>query len=117
MSISLRRFRALVFEYHDGGAGGIAKHRYLVKDSGDDDQSWWCAVGTPSGREISNAAQPEHRIDGVFEFDASVAIVRDDALTVNGRSYKVKAVIPFAHDPHVIQVLGEGIDGRELTTS
>jgi hypothetical protein len=116
MSISLRRFRATVFEYHDAGTEGQVDSTYLVKSSGADDDQWWCSRITPTGREVTTGMQADHRVDAVFGFDAAAAITTDDAILCDGASYLVRAVLPRDYGRDELQVYAERVVELALST-
>jgi len=117
MSISLRRFRALVLEYHDAGTAGAVDSTYLVKSSGDADDMWWCARLNVSGREVTTGMQPDHRVDAVFGFAAEVPVAVDDAIICDGQSYLVRAVLERDYGTDEYQVYAERVAELVLSTS
>jgi hypothetical protein len=109
MSLSLRKFRALVLEYHDAGSAGNVDSTYLVKASSDTDQMWWCSRIAPTGREVTTGMQPDHRVDAVFGFAAACPVVVDDALLCDGASYAVRAVLERDYGRDELQVYAERV--------
>jgi hypothetical protein len=107
VSISQRKFRALVFEYHDAGSEGQVDSTYLVRDSGEDDQMWHCSRIPPSGREVTIGMKAAHRVDAVFGFAAHVPITVDDAILCDGASYLVRAVLERDYGRDEVQVYAE----------
>ena len=117
MSISLRKFRALVLAYADAGSDGVPDSTYTVVDSGDEDQLWWCSRIAPSGREVTTGMQPDHRIDAVFGFAAECPIAADGALVCDGESYQVRAVLTRDYGRDEVQVYAERVVELALTPS
>jgi hypothetical protein len=117
MSVSLRKFRALVLEYRDAGTGGNVDATYLAKDSGDADKSWWCSRIPPTGREVTTGMRPEHRVDAVFGFAAAVPVTSDDAIICDGASYLVRAVLERDYGRDELQVYAERTVELALSTS
>jgi len=109
VSISQRKFRALVFEYHDAGTQGQVDSTYLVKTSGDADDAWWCSRNAPTGREVTTGMQPDHRVDAVFGFAAEVPVTVDDAILCDGASYQVRVVLQRDYGRDELQVLAERV--------
>jgi hypothetical protein len=107
MSVSLRRFRALVFEYHDAGTAGEVDSTYLIKTSGDADDMWWCSRMPASGREVTVGMQPDHHVDAVFGFAAHVPIDKDDVIRCDGQSFSVRAVLDRDYGRDEVQVYAE----------
>jgi hypothetical protein len=77
VSASLRKFRALVYEYDDVGSSGEIDSGYYLVPSTAADQAWWCARVTPTGEEVTVGMKPEHRIDAVLSFSTGVDIAPD----------------------------------------
>jgi hypothetical protein len=109
VSVSLRRFRALVLEYHDAGSAGSVDSTYLVKSSGASDDMWWCARLNVTGREVTTGMQPDHRVDAVFGFAAEVPVAVDDAILCDGESYLVRAVLKRDYGRDELQVYAERV--------
>ena len=107
MSVSLRTHRALVFEYHDGGSQGSVDSTYLVVDSGDADQRWWCSRIETGGRETTVGMQADHRYDAVFGFSAECPIEADGAIVCDGVSYAVRGNVRRDYGRDEIQVFAE----------
>jgi hypothetical protein len=117
MSVSLRRFRALVLQYEDVGSGGELDSAFLIRDSGASDKSWWCARAAPTGREITIGMKPEHRIDAVFGFAAEVPVGILDGIICGGVSYRVRAVLPRDTGVDETQVYAERVAELALSTT
>ena len=117
MSVSLRKFRALVLEYHDAGSEGDVDATYLVKASSAADQSWWCSRMAPSGREVTTGMQPDHRVDAVFGFAAEVPIAVDDAIVCDGDSFVVRALLSRDYGRDEVQVYAERTAELTLSTT
>ena len=115
MSVSLRKFRCLLFEYHDAGTAGAVDSTYLVKTSGDADSMWWCSRIPPSGREVTIGMQPDHHIDAVFGFAAHVPVANDDAILCDGASYAVRSVLKRDYGRDEVQVACEQVAELVLT--
>jgi hypothetical protein len=117
MSVSLRKFRALVYEYHDAGSEGVVDSTYLVRSSGDDDDAWWSSIAAPSGHETTIGMKADHRVDAVLGFAAECPIEVDDAVVVEGASYLVRAVLPRNYGTNEVQVYAERNVNLNLATS
>lgn len=120
MSASLRKLRALVYEYKDGGTGGEIDSTYLLTVSGDADNAWCCARGMSSGRETTTGMRPEHRIDAVFNFAANVPVDIHSAIVLNNgtdleEAYMVRAVLARDYGRDEVQVLAERVAELILT--
>jgi hypothetical protein len=107
MSVSLRTHRALVFEYHDAGSEGSVDSTYLVVDSGDADQMWWCSRIETGGGETTVGMQADHRYDAVFGFSAECPIEADGAIRCDGASYAVRGHVRRDYGRDEIQVFAE----------
>ena len=116
MSVSLRKFRAFVGEYHEAGSQGAVDSTYLVKASSAADGMWWCSRIPPSGREVTTGMQPDHRVDAVFVFSKQAPLAVDDAILCDGASYVVRAVLvrDYGHDE--MEVYAERIAELALST-
>lgn len=117
MSASLRKFRALVFTYADVGSEGTQDSVYLVEDSGDSDQMWWCSKGIPSGRETTRGAKPEHTVDAVFGFAAGAPVNVNSAILCDGATYVVRSVLTRDYGRDELQVLAERVTNLSLEPS
>jgi hypothetical protein len=120
MSVSLRKFRAKVYEYSDAGAAGDIDSVYYLVPSTAADQCWWCSRALPTGREVTVGMKPEHRLDAVLGFAAYVDLVPDSAIVLNDgtadeEAYIVRAVLPRDHGRDEVQVLAERIAELILT--
>ena len=94
MSAGLRRYRARIYAYTDGGAGGAVASTYTPVLSGDPDGDWWCSRGVPSGRERTLAGAAEHSIDAVFGFARDVLLTDNGLLVSDGVQYLVRSIQP-----------------------
>jgi hypothetical protein len=117
MSISHRKFRALVLEYHDAGTAGQVDSTYLAKSSGDADDMWWCSRIPATGREVTTGMQPDHRVDAVFGFAAACPVAFDDALHCDGQSYSVRAVLERDYGRDEVQVYAERVVEQVLSNT
>lgn len=116
MAISLRKFRALVLEYHDAGSEGEVDSTYLVKMPTDGGLMWWCSFNETSGREVTTGMQPDHRVSAVFCFSKECPIAFDDAILCDGRSYRVTSAMPRQYGTDEIQVDADRVTELELTS-
>ena len=117
MSISHRKHRALILEYHDAGTVGNVDSTYLVKASTASDQMWWCARGVNGGHEVTTGMQPDHRTAVVFVFSAHAPVAVDDAIRCDGASYVVRFVGPRDYGHDEVQVDTERIVEQQLSTA
>jgi hypothetical protein len=93
VSVSLRKFRAYVYDYSDTGTDGEIVPTYLLHASGAADGAWWCARAVPTGREVTTGMAADHRIDSVLNFSAHAPINDDSLVIVDGVSYFVRAIL------------------------
>jgi len=107
MSVSLRKFRAFVGEYHEAGSQGAVDSTYLVKASSAADGMWWCSRIVPSGYKKTIGMQPDHQGNAVFGFSAACPVVEDDAIKCDDKSYLVHAVLSRDYGRDEVQVLAE----------
>ncbi len=117
MSISQRKHRALILEYHDAGTLGNIDSTYLVKASDADDEMWWCSRGINGGHEVTTGMQPDHRTAVTFCFSAHAPVAVDDAIRCDGQSFLVRFVgeRDYGHDE--VQVETERIVEQTLSTA
>jgi hypothetical protein len=116
MSISQRKHRALILEYHDAGTEGNVDSTYLVKASPSADLHWWCSRGVLGGREVTTGMQPDHRTTVTFGFSAAAPVAVDDAIICNSQSFKVTFIGPRDYGHDEVQVDCERIVEQVLTT-
>lgn len=107
MSISQRKFQALIGSYRDNGSSGGVDEAYVRQSSGDPDHLWWCARSNPTGRENTTGMKAEHRVDAVFEFAAAAPVTENGAIQEGGVDYLVRAVLPRQYGVDARQVLAE----------
>jgi hypothetical protein len=118
MSISLRKHRALILEYHDAGSEGSVDSTYLVIASSAADEMWWCSKAAPSGHEVTTGMQPDHRVDAVFGFAAEVPVAPDLVIRMaDGESFTIRAVLPRDYGRDELQVYAERTVEQTLTES
>jgi hypothetical protein len=120
VSVSLRKFRALVYEYTDVGTGGEIDSAYYLVPSTASDQAWWCSKATPTGHEVTVGMKPEHRVDAVLGFAAYVAVAPNSAIVLNNgtadeEAYMVRAVLDRDYGRNEIQVYAERVTDLILT--
>jgi hypothetical protein len=117
VSVGLRKFRALVFEYIDAGSAGNPDSAYQIVDSGDADKAWWCSRALPSGHEVTTGMRPEHRLDAVFGFAAEVPVDVSHAIMIGDEAFIVRAVLTRDYGHDEVQVLAERQVELTLTAS
>jgi len=117
VSISHRRFRALVLQYVDAGADGVIDSAYVVRASPDADQMWWCSRGEEGGTERTVAAKPEHTDHEVFGFAAEVTVTVNDALLIDGETFVVRSLESRRYGIAETQVHAERVTNLVLTTT
>lgn len=120
MSASLRKLRALVYEYENAGSAGEVDSTYQLTTSPASDNGWWCARAMPTGREVTTGMKPEHRVDAVFNFAANVPVDIHSAIVLNNgtdqeEAYMVRAVLVRDYGRDEVQVLAERIAELILT--
>lgn len=107
MSVSLRRHRALVYTYSDGGIGGEIAPTYTRSASGAADGAWWASKANPSGHEVTTGMQPDHRVDAVLTFSSAAPVAEDSLVVIDGVQYLVRAVLTRDHGRDTLQVYAE----------
>lgn len=107
MSISLRKFRALLFDYRDAGSEGDVDSTYELVTSGDSDDAWWASKAAPTGREVTTGMQADHRVDAVLGFAAEAPVTEDGAVVIESTEYLVRAVLPRDYGRDEVQVYAE----------
>lgn len=115
MSVSLRKFRAYVYDYSDTGTGGEIVPTYLLHASGAADGAWWCARAVPTGQEKTTGMAADHRIDTVLNFSASAPVADDSLVIVDSVSYLVRAILARDYGRDELEVWAERApDGADL---
>lgn len=107
MSASLRKFRALLYDYVDMGTPGSMDSQYQLTSSGAVDDAWWCSKAQPTGREVTTGMQPDHHVDAVFGFSAYAPVTEDGAIVVDGVQYLVRAILARDYGRDEVQVYAE----------
>lgn len=107
VSASLRKFRALIYDYHDTGTGGEIVSTYLLHSSGAIDHAWWCSRANPTGREVTTGMQAQHRLDAILGFSAYAPVEEDSAIVVEGVEYLVRAILDRDYGRDEVQVYAE----------
>lgn len=107
MSASLRKFRALIYDYSDTGTGGEMVATYSLISSGESDDAWWCARANPTGHEVTTGMQPQHRLDAILNFSAYAPIEVDSAVVVDEVEYLVRAILARDYGRDELQVYAE----------
>lgn len=115
MSVSLRRFRAIVALYSDTGTDGAVNSTYTKSPSTDPDGLWWCSRNAASGRENTVGMKADERIDEVIGFAAEVPVDRDALVSIDGVQFWVRSVLPRDYGRNEVQVLAERVSGRPIT--
>jgi hypothetical protein len=113
MSIGMRNERVRIFTYSNTGSDGFMASTYTYV------AERWARKELPSGREITVAAQAEHKVDAVFEFAAEVTVTRNGLLKHDGDLYFVRSALKrkgLGGQP-VIQVMAEYADKSNVTVT
>jgi hypothetical protein len=107
VSISLRKFRALVGTYRDAGTTGQVTANYVRQSSGDADHMWWVSKAQPTGREVTTGMKAEHRLDAVLGFAAVAPVTEDGAVQIDSVDYLVRAMLDRDYGRDEVQVYVE----------
>jgi hypothetical protein len=109
MSISLRKFRVLLYNFRDAGSGGLASEQYVRQSSGAGDHSWWASKSNPTGEEVTTGMKADHRVDAVFGFAGTVLVTENSALVCDSVEYLVRAVLPRDYGRDELLVYAERV--------
>jgi len=115
VSVSHRKFRALVATYSDTGSDGRPNSTYTKAASPDDDGLWWCSKGQPTGREATVGMKADERISAVLGFSAHAPVDRDCLVQIGTTQYWVRSVLARDYGRDELQVLAEFVSGRPIT--
>lgn len=120
MSVSHRKFRALLYNYRDAGTDGEVDSTYELVTSGDDDDAWWASKANPTGSETTLGMQATHTFDAVIGFAAEVPVTEDGAIVIDDVEYLVRAFLDRDYGHDEIQVLadraGDALSLKHYTT-
>lgn len=107
MSISQRKFRALIGTYKDAGSSGDVASQYVRQSSSASDYAWWASKSAPTGTETTLGMKAEHRVDIVVGLAAAAPVSENGALQIDAVDYLVRAVLPKEYGTDEVQVLAE----------
>jgi hypothetical protein len=120
VSLSQRKFRALLYNYRDVGTDGEVDSTYELVTSGDDDDAWWASKANPTGSETTLGMQAEHTFDAVIGFAAEAPVTEDGAIVIDGVEYLVRSILPRDYGRDEVQVLadraGDDLSIKHYTT-
>ena len=115
MSVSHRKFLAIIATYSDTGSDGVVTSTYTKSASPDSHGLWWCSKGVPTGYETTTGMKADERIDVVLGFAAEAPVDRDTLVEIDGTQYMVRSVLSRDYGRDEVQVLAEFVSGRPHT--
>jgi hypothetical protein len=107
MSISLRKFRAKLYDYADAGTGGEVNATYELHTSGASDDAYWASVSQPEGEEVTTGMKAEHRVDAIIGLSGAAPVTENGAVVVDSVEYLVRAILAKQYGTDEWQVKAE----------